>query len=88
MKIYTQSGAKIICRKSYSGKTVDAIRFEKDARMTEIFNDGEQHHRVQGEVVRSCKTAGRYGWTLNDMVRITKQEITEAHEKYSSWGYA
>ena len=55
--------------------------------MTEILNDGEQHHSIQGEVVQSCETSGRYGWTLTDMAEITQKYVTEANERYVSWAY-
>ena len=80
--IPTPSGAKFIVRKAYNGKSVDAIRFEKAERITEIMNDGTQWHELQGTIIVSESTTGKYACTLKDMVEHVKDEIAFGSHDY------
>jgi len=80
--ISTPSGAKFIVRKSYDGKEVHAIRFEKDDRITEILNNGKQYHEVEGTIIMNCDATGRYSWTLKEMAEFVAEEITANRSNY------
>jgi len=80
--INTPSGAKFIVRKSHNGKDVNAVRFEKDQRITEIMNDGKQWHEVNGTVILSYPATGKYAWTLKDMVEHVEEEIAFGSHSY------